>query len=370
MRATSLFLTATAALTIGAMAALGGAQAPAGTPQQQTGAAPAAQTPAAPAAGRGALGTPGVAATPENPRPNQPGFIGWERQPPNMGIPAGFTPLFNGMNLSGWHVSTTNHHGTTPDFRVEHGMIIGTQRPLGGGGILLTDRKFKDFELYLEVKPDWGCDSGIFLRSTEWGAAYQVTMDYLPPNGGMGNVIGEGGMPGPTRGRGAGAAAPGGAPAAGAPAAGAAAAGAPPAGRAQGAGAPPAGGAPAIGIAAGAAAGAGAQPAGAGGGAGRGAPVQPVASGIPLYGGTPLGTAAWTKVWKREDWNSVRVRMVGAVPRVTVWINDVQISDMTDTENRAIGGMIEGPIAIQVHGGTRWVPGGFWRWRVIAIKEL
>ena len=83
-----------------------------------------------------------------------------------------------------------------------HGMIVATQNPLGGGGILLTDKAYKNFELYMEVKPDFGNDSGIFLRSTESGAAYQVTMDFLP-NGGMGNVIGEGGMQLAARGRGA-----------------------------------------------------------------------------------------------------------------------------------------------------------------------
>ena len=75
--------------------------------------------------------------------------------------------------------------------------------------------------------------------------------------------------------------------------------------------------------------------------------------------------------WKREDWNIVRVRVAGDVPHATVWINDQQISDASDTENHALGGMIDGPIAIQIHGGTvRWQPGGFWRWRNIAIREL
>ncbi len=27
-------------------------------------------------------------------------------------------------------------------------------------------------------------------------------------------------------------------------------------------------------------------------------------------------------------------------------------------------------LAIQIHGAERWRPGGFWRWRVIAVKEL
>ncbi len=38
-------------------------------------------------------------------------------------VPQGFTPLFNGKDLSGWHISKTNHHGTTPDWKVENGVL-------------------------------------------------------------------------------------------------------------------------------------------------------------------------------------------------------------------------------------------------------
>ena len=31
---------------------------------------------------------------------------------PGPRIPDGFTPIFNGVDLTGWHVSRTNHHGT------------------------------------------------------------------------------------------------------------------------------------------------------------------------------------------------------------------------------------------------------------------
>ena len=34
-------------------------------------------------------------------------------------------------------------------------------------------------EITLEINPDWGCDGGLFLRSTEKGEAYQVLLDYL-----------------------------------------------------------------------------------------------------------------------------------------------------------------------------------------------
>jgi hypothetical protein len=110
-------------------------------------------------------------------------------------VPDGFTPIFNGQNLSGWHASRSNIHGTTPNFFAMHGVLLGTQSPLGSGGILITDKKYKNFELYMEVKPDWGCDSGVFFRATEDGVAYQVTLDYLP-TGMLGNVNGENGLAG------------------------------------------------------------------------------------------------------------------------------------------------------------------------------
>ena len=105
-------------------------------------------------------------------------------------VPLGFHPIFNGRDLSGWHISKTNHHGTTPDWRVVGGILRGAQQPAGQGGILLTDRKYRNVEVYLEFKPDWGCDGGLFLRSNERGQAYQVLLDYLP-GGNIGGVYGE-----------------------------------------------------------------------------------------------------------------------------------------------------------------------------------
>ena len=287
-----------------------------------------AQQPAPPSPA-GAQQQPAAASGPPTFFP--PNFIGSAVAPPPVTVPDGFTPIFNGTTLSGWHVSRTNHHGRTPDFFVMHGAIVATQNPFGGGGILLTDKKYKNFELYMEVKPDWGCDSGIFLRSTESGAAYQVTMDFLP-NGGMGSVIGEGGMTG-VGGRGR----------AGGPGAGAR-------------GTPPAAGA------------AGAANAQAPAGRGTAAASQ---GPPPGFGQGNQADRPWVKAWKRDEWNAVRVRMEGEVPHVQVWFNDVQITDFTDVANNAIGGITEGPIAIQVHGGpTRWVQGGFWRWRNLGVKEL
>ncbi len=289
----------------------------------------------------------------------------WFPDAPVVKVPAGFTPIFNGQNLTGWHVSSDNHHGVTPDFRVIHGAIVGTQSPWGDGGILLTDKSYRNFELYMEVRPDYGCDSGIFFRSTQTGHAYQITMDYLP-GGSMGSFITENinGVYGENREailktRGTPAAGqdtgPRGATgrAAGAPAGAGQAAGA-----RAGAGQAGAGGGAAGQAAAG----------GAAAGAGRGG--QRVVGGIPLGLTTPQGEAAWMKAWKREAWNEVRLRVEGDIPHVTVWINDQVVTDSTDKSNRAEGGIVSGPIAIQVHGGTRWVQAGFWRWRNIGIREL
>jgi hypothetical protein len=207
-------------------------------------------------------------------------------------VPEGFTPLFNGVDLAGWHISKEARHGTTPDFHVSHGLILGTQKPLGRGGLLITDRKFRNFEFYMEARPDFGNDSGIFFRATEAGAAYQVTLDYLT-GGSMGRFIKEGGI----------------------------------------------------------------QP--------KITPV--VAQPAPAAGAPDPGMSAW----KRDEWNSVRIRVEGDAPRVTIWINDQLVSDARDAQNSAVGGMIAGPIALQIHGGpARWQPGGFWRWRNIGIKEL
>jgi cytochrome c len=113
------------------------------------------------------------------------------KRAPSVGVvPSGFVPLFNGRNLTGWHVSRTTHQGTTPDARVEDGAIVLRQRPYGQGGLLLTDRKFKNFELVLEAKPDPGTNGGIFFRSSEGGSAYQIEVegDGAP---GTGSLFGE-----------------------------------------------------------------------------------------------------------------------------------------------------------------------------------
>ena len=195
-------------------------------------------------------------------------------------IPEGFTSIFNHANIAGWHTSMTSHHGNTTEWRIAEGALTGRQRPAGNGGILLTDDRYGDFELYLEVKLDYGCDGGLFLRSNANGQAYQVMLDYRD-GGNVGGVYGE-----------------------------------------------------------------------------------------RLEGVETTNSEGWEAVWRKDDWNQLRVRMEGEAPSITVWLNGTKITEFEDTANHAGGGAPDGMIGVQVHGGTSWVEGGFHRFRNIAVKRL
>jgi hypothetical protein len=202
------------------------------------------------------------------------------------GVPDGFSPLFNGKDLTGWHVSQVNHHGNSKGWSVKDGIVLATQDRPGNGGILLTDRQYRDFEVALEINPDWGCDGGLFLRSNEKGNAYQVMIDYLE-GGSVGGVYGEGLL-----------------------------------------------------------------------GVDKGERVN----------------RDWAKHWKKGEWNALRARIEGDVPRIRVWLNEVQLIDWTDSANHAKDGATEGMIALQMHFSNektpRWKDGGFHRYRNVAVREL
>jgi len=96
--------------------------------------------------------------------------------------PEGFTALFNGRDLSGWHGEETmdprKWNAMTPaarktkldddladallHWRVEDGELVND----GQGVYLTTDRKFGDIELYIDYKMVPRGDSGIYLRAT------------------------------------------------------------------------------------------------------------------------------------------------------------------------------------------------------------
>ena len=110
---------------------------------------------------------------------------------------SGFVTIFDGKSLDGWKVSAkTGHSGKSKNMTggkwvVEKGAITGTQDVPGNGGIIITEKEYGDFEVALEMKNDFGPDSGLFLRSTDTGKCYQAMIDYHA-NGNLMGVYGEG----------------------------------------------------------------------------------------------------------------------------------------------------------------------------------
>jgi hypothetical protein len=227
--------------------------------------------------------------------------------PAQSASPDGFTSLFDGKTLNGWHASAKTGHSSASQHKsggrwfVEDGAIVGSQDIPGNGGILLTDEQFGDYEVVLEMNNDFGPDSGLFLRSTEDGTAYQAMIDYHA-NGNLMGVYGEGGL----------------------------------------------GGKPAVMnfsftdkvtvI------------------------VPRTNSPVPL----PVLPESWPFFWRHGQWNELRARIVHNPPTITTWVNGVKFMEWTETQKRHPE---TGSIGLQVHGGGDFTK-QFVRYRNIRIKRL
>jgi len=83
------------------------------------------------------------------------------------GMEQGFTPLFNGNDLSGW----TLMHGRGPGYVVEDSVLVCTA---SGGGNLFTKDVFEDFIFRFEFKLQPGGNNGVGIRAPlEGNPAYQ-----------------------------------------------------------------------------------------------------------------------------------------------------------------------------------------------------
>lgn len=90
----------------------------------------------------------------------------------------GFVSLFNGKDLSGWHITKE------APFNVKDGII----HLEGGSGSLLSDQKFRDFELRLDFRFVNGSgDSGVFVR-VEDNQKYQIRTNSAFGPRGMGSI--------------------------------------------------------------------------------------------------------------------------------------------------------------------------------------
>ena len=277
-------------------------------------------------------------------------------------IPPGFKPLFDGESLSGWRsaprlgVPKTAGEALSPAgkpavksakddakgiWKVRDGVIEGGQdaqrfvhredgADWGFGSWLMTEQTFGDFELLVDARPDWPCDTGIYVRSTPLGQGFQILLDHRGDDtAGIGGSVGFLYLRGIGNFR-----------------------------------------------------------------------VSPHnfrwtvgADGLPVEvklipGNDGVGEMEFAatdedfrRAWHMNDWNRFRIRVVGALPRITVWINEVKIC-VCDTAaiqhpdyhpadvQKLIGD--RGHIAFEVHDGPpwRWGIGKVSRWRNIFLKQL
>ena len=195
----------------------------------------------------------------------------------------------------------------------------------GNGGILLTDEKFMDFELSIDIKPDWGVCSGLFLRSTEGGQCLQMMVDYHD-HGKMGFLYGEGtfgfncytfeihGVLNEKN--------------------------------------------ELVGL--------------------KTTEAQSLDEAGLIYS---CRGEEFAEAYKIDDWNTARVRVEGTDPHVTTWINDLKICEFhgpTTTNQKYAQNREEivkligqpGSIAVQVHLGSDWPVAARCRWKEILIRTL
>ena len=238
--------------------------------------------------------------------------------------------LFDGKSLDGWHKPPKRiSHGTGGHWFVKDGSLVCEQDPpgSGNGGMLLSDEKFADFELQIEMAPDWGPDTGVFFRCTEQGHGFQMYVDYHE-GGNVGHLRGE--MPGAFAMKPFQILAqtdPDGRPTA------------------------------------------------------FTTKTDPRAAkwpaGVYEYSCTP---EQWVKTWRLKDWNTARIRCTGKYPHITTWLNELKVCDwngetcpLPDYDKERVFGILgrEGCIGLQIHGGkAMWPEGKQARWRNISITRI
>ncbi|MEZ6153891.1 MAG: family 16 glycoside hydrolase [Pirellulaceae bacterium] len=84
--------------------------------------------------------------------------VDFSKQPDING--EGWTPIFNGKDLSGW--SQKNGLAT---YTVEDGAVLGRSAKNSPNSFMCSDRDYSDFELTFEVKVDPQLNSGVQIRS-------------------------------------------------------------------------------------------------------------------------------------------------------------------------------------------------------------
>jgi hypothetical protein len=89
---------------------------------------------------------------------------------------AGFTPLFNGKDLTGWVYGTRRGapNKSGKGYQVENGILFTTKED---GGNLFTEKEYSDFILRFEVRLTENANNGIGIRAPLEGDAAYVGME-------------------------------------------------------------------------------------------------------------------------------------------------------------------------------------------------
>lgn len=101
-----------------------------------------------------------------------------------------FQDLFDGETLDGW-VTTGGRYDGAAVWTIEDGAITGRVGPKREGGLIYTERSYRNFILELDVWVDYPFDSGIFIHMTPQAKGAQVTIDYRP-EGEVGGIYSDG----------------------------------------------------------------------------------------------------------------------------------------------------------------------------------
>jgi hypothetical protein len=73
----------------------------------------------------------------------------------------GFRPIFDGVDLSGWHL---RHADGNPSWSAQNGMLVNEISKEKHGSDLVSDAKFKDFTIRYQFMVPKGSNSGLYLR--------------------------------------------------------------------------------------------------------------------------------------------------------------------------------------------------------------
>ena len=91
----------------------------------------------------------------------------------------------------------------------------------------------------------------------------------------------------------------------------------------------------------------------------------------PQGGGFLMHNTKGVEIWKKDDFNKVRVRIDGNPPYIWAWINGVKVVDYADTLVKGDYRVPEsGFVGLQVHPGESWGTGNKVYFKNIMIKEI